>query len=340
MKDFIKKRFIRTFISVFLLCFVVSYLKDSGSLPSFNDSTAGGAKYITIDSDNGELQEYYDAYNQYSQQYGVDQWNESLVKKPKEKKTNKVTRWIKQIRIKDVLLYFVITIGLVFVIVFIEKKIKIKKDKYFKKNSYSLNDIDEELCQLYKDVNEERIKEILPILSLDYLKKVAFAQFEMIQTKIMEYNVSDLKALCSDYLFSSYKEQLSYLDSKGIQNIMVKFSDRLIKVFDVGVDNGKLYMQVFLTVSFIDYCKNKSTGEIVEGSETEFVTKYFEMTFSRDIQEIKKDLLCQQCDSPILDSTSVVCKRCGAIHNKSKIPFVMEKIVNIHSKYEEVGSSD
>ena len=184
--------------------------------------------------------------------------------------------------------------------------------------------------QLYQDVSEDKLKEILPNLTLSYLKNMAFDKFVEIQNAWMEFDYDKLRELCTDELYNSYTSQLDVLKIKNGKNIMSDFKALETKIIDIVEQNGNVSVKVYMRVSFYDYVIDTTNNAVTRGNKNSKIVNNYVMTFVRSKEGINKDISCPNCGAPIKANTSGECEYCGSTIVKDASDFVLSKKTNIN----------
>ena len=182
----------------------------------------------------------------------------------------------------------------------------------------------------YVDIPEDKLKAILPNLTLKYLKDVTYERFIAIQNAWMNFEYDKLRELCTDELYNSYKSQLETLKLKNGQNIMSDFNLQQVNVIDIKEEDGKVAITVYMRVRFKDYVINQKTKEVIRGNSSSYMTNNYIMTFVRGKDAIDKDISCPNCGAPISDTASSKCEYCGSDIVKDSSEFVLSKKTNIN----------
>lgn len=176
----------------------------------------------------------------------------------------------------------------------------------------------------YEDISEDRLKEIMPDYDIDELKAIAVEKFINIQNAWMEFNYDELRKLCTDELFNSYKIQLETLKLKNGKNIMSDFKSLFCYVTDVRVENNNYIVTFALKIEFYDYVIDTKTEKVTRGNKYDKVTNTYTLEFVKSVSK-DEDGKCPNCGAPIKGSASNVCGYCGSTIVKDASDFVLSK---------------
>ena len=182
----------------------------------------------------------------------------------------------------------------------------------------------------YTDIPEDKLKEILPNLTLKYLKDVTYERFVAIQNAWMNFDYDKLRELCTDELYNSYISQLDTLKLKNGQNIMSDFKLQQINIINIKEEDGKVAITVYMRVRFKDYVINQKTKEVIRGNSSSYIVNNYVMTFVRGKDAINKDISCPNCGAPISNTASSKCEYCGSDIVKDSSEFVLSKKTNVN----------
>ena len=178
----------------------------------------------------------------------------------------------------------------------------------------------------YQDMDEEKLKSIVPDMSIGDLKNMVYHNFVDVQNAWMEFDYDKLRELCTDELFNTYKSQLETLKLKKGKNIMTAFELVDIKITDAKVENDNIILTTYMCINFYDYVINTDTKQIIRGSKEQMVHNNYIMTFVRTSDtNNKNDSKCPNCGAPIKDKASEVCEYCGSTIVKNSETFVLSK---------------
>lgn len=198
------------------------------------------------------------------------------------------------------------------------------------KNISTMNNKVEIKSDMFTDVDEKLVAEMLPGYTLSKLKKELFNKFVEIQIAWMNFNYKKLRTLCTDELYNSYLSQLEVLKVKNGQNIMEYFDNIATKVYEIKKENNVITIEAFMAVTFYDYVINTKTGAVTRGSKNTRITNNYKMTFvvSNSKKNIKK---CPSCGAPIKKGSSTTCEYCNSTIVKQSTDFVLSKKTNINN---------
>lgn len=183
---------------------------------------------------------------------------------------------------------------------------------------------------LYADIDEAKIKELLPDETLGSLKHMVFEKFVDIQNAWMEFEYDKLRELCTDELYNSYVSQLDTLKLKNGKNIMTAFDQEENRIIGIKKEGGIITLDVYLRVTFYDYVINNKTKEVIRGNKDRTLTNNYKMQFVRKQDNKKKEYVCPNCGNTIKTVTSSKCEYCGSTIVVEANEFVLSKKTNIN----------
>lgn len=182
---------------------------------------------------------------------------------------------------------------------------------------------------LFMDVANETVEELLPGYTLNSLKKELFDKFIDIQMAWMNFDYDMLRKLCTDELYNSYLAQLEVLKAKNGKNIMEYFENVASKITSIHEENGLITIQVFMAVSFYDYVINTTTNSVTRGNKNRKILNNYQMTFV--ISPSSSIDKCPSCGAPIKEGSSTTCAYCDSTIVKKSNDFVLSKKTNINN---------
>ncbi len=196
--------------------------------------------------------------------------------------------------------------------------------------SKSTNSNNTKNLNMYADIDEERIKELLPDETLGSLKHMAFEKFVDIQNAWMNFDYDKLRELCTDELYNSYISQLDTLKLKNGKNIMTAFDNEEIRIINIKKEAKLITVEVYLRVTFYDYVINNKTKEVIRGNKDHTLTNNYQMQFVRKQNDLKEKQKCPNCGAEIKTVTSTKCEYCGSTIVVDANDFVLSKKTNIN----------
>ncbi len=195
----------------------------------------------------------------------------------------------------------------------------------------SPNHYEPSVSSLYQDINDSRIKELLPNESLSSLKRSTYNTFIEIQNAWSNFDYDKLRELCTDELYNSYVSQLETLKLKMGKNEMTDFNQLITKIIDIKEENGNITLTVYLQVSFYDYVINTNSGAVTRGSDNTKITNNYVMTFIKGSDEVSTvGKFCPHCGAPIENVTSGECEYCNSTIVTKSTKFVLSKKTNVN----------
>lgn len=175
----------------------------------------------------------------------------------------------------------------------------------------------------YKDMEEEKLKKIMPDYSIADLKEMIYKKFVAIQQAWMEFDYDKLRELCTDELYNTYLTQLEVLKAKKGQNIMSDFVTKYSYIIDVQIENNLYIVKALLRIEFYDYVIDTTTQEVTRGTKNSKVTNTYQLEFVKSVKE--EDNKCPNCGAKIESVTSTECAYCGSTIVKKASDFVLSK---------------
>ena len=181
----------------------------------------------------------------------------------------------------------------------------------------------------YADISEDKLKELIPDMTLNEVKRVVYDRFIEIQNAWMDFDYDKLRTLCTDELYNSYIAQLDVLKIKNNKNIMSDFINQGIKITEIKEENDNISITAIMKVSFYDYVVD-SNEKVVRGSKKNKITNNYRMTFIKAKDSSTQTDHCPNCGAPISDNASQKCEYCNSTIVKSSSEFVLSKKTNIN----------
>ena len=182
----------------------------------------------------------------------------------------------------------------------------------------------------YADVSEDKIKQLMPDMTLSQLKTMAYNKFIDIQNAWMEFEYDKLRELCTDELYNSYVAQLDVLKLKNGKNIMSNFVVNGTRIIDVIEEDDKVTVKVFMNVSFFDYVINTTNNKFTRGNKNVKVINNYIMTFVRSKNVSSQMITCPNCGASNQLVTSGKCEYCGSTLVADANDFVLSKKTNVN----------
>ena len=182
----------------------------------------------------------------------------------------------------------------------------------------------------YTDVSEDKIKQLMPDMTLSQLKTMAYNKFIDIQNAWMEFEYDKLRELCTDELYNSYVSQLDVLKLKNGKNIMSDFVVNGTRIIDVIEEDDKVTVKVFMNVSFFDYVINTTNNQVTRGNKNVKVINNYIMTFVRSKNVSSQMITCPNCGASNQLVTSGKCEYCGSTLVADANDFVLSKKTNVN----------
>ncbi len=162
---------------------------------------------------------------------------------------------------------------------------------------------------LYEDIDEEKLKALLPEYSIEQLKDILFNKFVNIQEAWTNFDYPKLRELCSDDLYHTYQSQLEVLKMKESQNMMHHFKLVSAYLTDVSCEQDSVDVEMVLRTTFYDYIVDIHDGSVTRGSDTEKVDNQYRLQFR--IAKKSEEIKCPNCGAKITAVSSTECEYCG-----------------------------
>ncbi len=177
----------------------------------------------------------------------------------------------------------------------------------------------------YNDIDEERLKALLPEYDINILKQEIFKKFIQIQEAWMNFDYDSLKELCTDELYNTYVADLEILKIKNGKNIMENFEPIDIKITNIKEQDNVIVLTIVLNVEFYDYVIDSNTKKVTRGNNSIKVNNCYLMNFVRDKEGANQDLKCPGCGAPITNNVSSRCEYCRTLIVKKSKDFVLSE---------------
>ena len=215
-------------------------------------------------------------------------------------------------------IFFDLVVMIIVVIIVVSKY---KDNNSSNTNRFSLNS--------YKDMDEEKLKEIDPELDIESLKKEVFDIYEKIQIAWMNFDYDTLKKYTTDELYNTYESDLKVLNLKHQKNVMEDIKATNTKILNVKIENGVETVSAGLTIEMYDYVVNNK-NEVTRGTNKQKIEITYIITLTKKANEIIEK--CPRCGAEIKDISSGTCSYCKykVVNNTSN--FVMSKKQNINQR--------
>lgn len=182
----------------------------------------------------------------------------------------------------------------------------------------------------YSDVSEDKVIKLMPDMTLETLKNIAYYKFVSIQRAWMDFDYNQLRKLCTDELYNSYISQLDVLKLKNGKNIMSDFVVNGTRIIDVVEEDDKVTVKVFMNVSFFDYVINTTNNQVTRGNKNVKVINNYIMTFVRSKNVSSQMVNCPNCGADNQIVTSGKCEYCGSTLVADANDFVLSKKTNVN----------
>ena len=151
-------------------------------------------------------------------------------------------------------------------------------------------------------------------------------------------DISELRPYFTDALFTQFERQLAQLTAAGKVNHVDRISVQNVTLRGFRQDGGKDHIIAKVETRIVDYTVDKSTGNVVSGSDSreKFMTYEWDMTRSSGFGTLKKDGVgkksCPNCGAPLDINVSARCEYCGGVITSSEHDWAIAKITGLSQK--------
>lgn len=177
----------------------------------------------------------------------------------------------------------------------------------------------------YQDIEQSKINEIDPNISIEGLKNKAFNIYKDIQEAWMNFDTDKIRKLTTDEIYNMYSSQLETLKLKNQKNIMKNIEYVDAKIIDITNVNGVIAINVYLRVKVLDYVINVKTNKTVRGRDNARLDIEYNLTFVKSETDNKKIETCPNCGAPVDIVSSATCPYCNSTLVKTASDYVMSK---------------
>lgn len=177
----------------------------------------------------------------------------------------------------------------------------------------------------YIDIDQSKINEIDPNISIEEFKKKAFNIYKDIQEAWMNFDTDKIRKLTTDEIYNMYSSQLETLKLKNQKNIMKNIEYVDAKIIDITNVNGVITINVYLRVKVLDYVINVKTNKTVRGRDNARLDIEYNLTFVKSENDDKKIETCPNCGAPVDIISSATCPYCDSTLVKNASDYVMSK---------------
>ena len=182
------------------------------------------------------------------------------------------------------------------------------------------------LTYAFDEISEAKLQQIIQNANIDQLRQELFQNFLKVQNAWMDFKYDELRTLCTDELYNSYKAQLETLKIKDGQNIMHDFELVDIKIIEAKEVNDEIIVRVFMCVEFFDYVINSKTKQITRGTDKYKLLNNYVMTFVMKAEKGKaKATKCPNCGAKMKIVTSGKCEYCDSTIVTKASEFVLSE---------------
>lgn len=117
----------------------------------------------------------------------------------------------------------------------------------------------------------------------DYFLEVASDVFFQVQAGWMRREVDSFKHLLGDQLAREYADHFADMKARGVINKLESIAVRKIAIDSAGNTGTEDFVTVLFTANLLDYTVDDTTGDVVEGSNTEPIKFQEKWTWARPV---------------------------------------------------------
>ncbi|MGD9972878.1 MAG: Tim44 domain-containing protein [Desulfatirhabdiaceae bacterium] len=129
----------------------------------------------------------------------------------------------------------------------------------------------------------DQIRQSEPDFDPERFKELAQDVFFKIQAAWMRRDLSPVRGLIGNQLLAEYDAHLNELKQKGLLNRLENIAVRQVSIVDAGMENNEVYVTIQFVANLLDYTVNESSGEIVDGNNTQPVKFEEKWMFARPV---------------------------------------------------------
>lgn len=163
------------------------------------------------------------------------------------------------------------------------------------------------------------IQKYLPDYTEEKLLKELYTVFVTVQKAWTDFDYATLEKNCSKLLFESYRSDLEVLKDSHGKNITKDFEKISSNIRNIEEKNNKVYVEMYLFVSFYDYVINTLDECVIRGNMDSPVRNSYDLEFVLDLEGTTT---CPSCGAPL---TSDECDSCHTLMEKKRESFVLNK---------------
>ncbi len=175
------------------------------------------------------------------------------------------------------------------------------------------------------------LREIDPQFSVEGFKSFASEVYLTLQEAWEAKEWRKVRPFESNSLFNMHSHQIQeYIDS-GKTNHLNMQNVRSITIADFHVDGAREVLSVKLEASLLDYTTDDESGEVLEGSKTQYQHRFYYLEFIRSAgvkTAAEKDLQitnCPNCGAPTQVTSSGECEYCHSVITNGDFGWVLNQ---------------
>ena len=175
------------------------------------------------------------------------------------------------------------------------------------------------------------LREIDPQFSVEGFKSFASEVYLTLQEAWEAKEWRKVRPFESNSLFNMHSHQIQeYIDS-GKTNHLNMQNVRSITIADFHADGAREVLSVKLEASLLDYTTDDESGEVLEGSKTQYQHRFYYLEFIRSAgvkTAAEKDLQitnCPNCGAPTQVTSSGECEYCHSVITNGDFGWVLNQ---------------
>lgn len=137
----------------------------------------------------------------------------------------------------------------------------------------------------------------------------------------MNFDYDQLKELCSDTLFNTYKSQLEVLKIKNGKNIMNSFNFINVSILKIIKENDIITIRANVKVLFLDYVIDTTNKKVIRGNSFYPLTNTYILEFV--VTDNTEEQICDGCGNPIENNVSGIYPYCRKKYVVKPTKFVL-----------------
>ena len=192
---------------------------------------------------------------------------------------------------------------------------------YAKEPDCSENQVVSEIRRIDQDFSREEF--------LSWAKDV----FVKLQYAWSDRDLDIIRCFETPQLFEHHRDQIQNYIDNGQINKLEKVSINWAKLFEFSQDGSRDVLTILLNSKMLDYIVNANTGKIVKGSNTDFKTNTYKLTFVRT-SGVKTKVgttsvnitNCPNCGAPVEITSAGKCSYCGSVITTGNFNWVLSNM--------------